>query len=123
MAMNIKKGDRVKVIAGKDKGTVGEVIAVSPATERVTVAGVNIIKRHKKDQPDGSGRQVVKGGIMSYEAPIHVSNVALVVREGGKDVATRVGFNRVEVEQKRPDGTKVTVTKSVRIARKNGKEI
>lgn len=123
MAMNIKKGDRVKVIAGKDKGTVGEVIAVSPATERVTVAGVNIIKRHKKDQPDGSGRQVVKGGIMSYEAPIHVSNVALVVREDGKDVATRVGFNRVEVEQKRPDGTKVTVTKSVRIARKNGKEI
>jgi large subunit ribosomal protein L24 len=121
--MSIKKGDRVKVIAGKDKGTIGEVIAVNPQTERVTVSGVNIIKRNKKDRPDGTGRQVVKGGIMSYEAPIHVSNVALVTRVGTKDVPTRVGFKRVESERKRADGSKVTVTKSVRIARKNGKEI
>ncbi|MDR2896252.1 MAG: 50S ribosomal protein L24 [Propionibacteriaceae bacterium] len=123
MAMNIKKGDRVKVIAGKDKGTSGEVIAVDPKAERVTVSGVNIVKRHRKDRSDGTGRQVVKGGILSSEAPIHVSNVALLVRSGGKEVVTRVGFKRVEATRKRADGTEYTVTRSVRIARKTGEEI
>jgi large subunit ribosomal protein L24 len=123
MAMHIKKGDRVIVIAGKDKGKVGEVIAVSPVDERVTVAGVNIVKRHRKDRSDGTGRQVVKGGILSSESPIHVSNVSLVVRDHGKETATRVGYKRVEVKRKQADGSERTVTRSVRIARKTGEEI
>ena len=123
MAMHVKKGDRVRVIAGKEKGTTGEVIAVNPTNETVTVSGVNIVKRHRKDRSDGTGRQVIKGGIMSSEAPIHVSNVALVVRQGTKEVTTRVGFNRVEVTRKRPDGTEYTATRSVRVAKKTGKEI
>ncbi|MCL2736073.1 MAG: 50S ribosomal protein L24 [Propionibacteriaceae bacterium] len=123
MAMHVKKGDRVRVIAGKDKGVVGDIIGVNPAEETVTVAGVNIVKRHRKDRSDGTGRQVIKGGIMSSEAPIHASNVALVVRQGTKEVVTRVGFKRVESTRKRPDGTEYTVTRSVRIAKKTGKEI
>ena len=64
--LHVVKGDRVKVIAGKDKGAVGEVIAVYPERHRVTVAGVNIVKRHVRDtsaQPQG--RQTTKGGIVS----------------------------------------------------------
>ena len=123
MGMLIKKGDRVRVIAGKDKGTLGDVIAVDPAKNTVTVSGVNIIKRHRKDRSDGTGRQVIKGGIMSSEAPIHASNVALVVRQGTKEVPTRVSFKRVESTRKHTDGTEYTVTRSVRIATKTGKEI
>ncbi len=122
MTMHIKKGDRVRVIAGNDKGTVGDVIAVDPKRDRVTVSGVNIIKRHQKERTDGSGRQVISGGILTHEAPIHASNVALVVREGGKEVATRVGYKREETKRKNGDG-EVTVTRSVRVARKTGKEI
>jgi large subunit ribosomal protein L24 len=121
--MHVKKGDRVRVIAGKDKGVTGEVIGVNPEKQQVTVAGVNIIKRHRKDRSDGTGRQVIKGGILTSEAPIHVSNVALVVRQGTKEVATRVGYQRVEATRKHPDGTTYTVTRSVRIAKKTGKEI
>jgi len=123
MGMHVKKGDRVRVIAGKDKGAVGEIIAVYPERDMVTVAGVNIVKRHRKDRSDGTGRQVIKGGIMSSEAPVHVSNVALVVRQGTKEVVTRVGYRRDEVTRKHPDGTEYTVTRSVRIAKKTGKEI
>ncbi|MDR1386466.1 MAG: 50S ribosomal protein L24 [Propionibacteriaceae bacterium] len=121
--LHVKKGDRVKVIAGKDKGTVGEIIAVDPESQRVTVSGVNIVKRHRKDQPDGSGRNVVKGGIISFEAPIHVSNVALVVRHEGKEVVTRVGYERQPATKRRRDGSEYESTRSVRIARKTGKEI
>jgi len=123
MAARIKKRDRVLVIAGKDRGKVGEVIAVDPAAETVTVVGVNIIKRHRKDRSDGSGRQVVKGGILSSEAPIHMSNVALYEHEGGKNVPVKVGFKRVESTRKRADGTEITVTRSVRINARTGKEI
>ncbi|MDR0959777.1 MAG: 50S ribosomal protein L24 [Propionibacteriaceae bacterium] len=122
-SLPVKKGDRVKVLAGKDKGLVGEIIAVYPEDNRVTVSGVNIVKRHRKDRPDGSGRNVVKGGIITQEAPIHVSNVALVVRVDGKEVTTRVGYERREVTKRRPDGSEYTTTRSVRIARKTGKEI
>jgi large subunit ribosomal protein L24 len=121
--MHVKKGDRVRVIAGKDKGAVGDIIGINPTEQTVTVSGVNIIKRHRKDRSDGTGRQVVKGGILSSEAPIHVSNVALVVRQGTKEVTTRVGHERVEAKRKRPDGTEYTVTRSVRIAKKTGKEL
>ena len=79
--LHIRKGDRVKVINGKDRGLVGEVIAVYPERNRVTVAGVNIVKRHLRDtsaQPQA--RQTTKGGIVSSEAPIDASNVQLVVK-------------------------------------------
>jgi len=121
--MYIKKGDHVRVIAGKDKGVTGDVIAVNPEKQTVTVAGVNTVKRHRKDRSDGTGRQVVKGGILTSEAPIHVSNVALVVRKGLKEVTTRVGYKRVESKRRRPDGTEYSVVRYVRIARKTGEEI
>ena len=122
-SLHVKKGDRVKVIAGKDKGTVGEVIAVDPSAEKVIVSGVNIAKRHKKDQANQRTNAPTKGGIISSEAPVHVSNVALLVKVDGKEVTTRVGFKRVEVTKRRPDGTEYTSSRSVRIARKTGEEI
>jgi large subunit ribosomal protein L24 len=123
--LHVVKGDKVKVIAGKDKGLVGEVIAVYPDTHRVTVQGVNIVKRHLRDtsaQPQS--RQTTKGGIVSFEAPIHASNVQPVVKDSdGNEVATRVGYNRVEVTKRRPDGSEYKAFRSVRIARKTGEEI
>ena len=123
--LHVVKGDKVKVIAGKDKGAVGEIIAVYPETFKVTVQGVNIVKRHLRDtsaQPQS--RQTTKGGIVSSEAPIHVSNVQLVVKnENGDEVATRVGYNRVEVTKRRPDGSEYKAFRSVRIASKTGEEI
>ena len=123
--LHVRKGDRVKVIAGKDKGLVGEVLAVFPERGKVSVAGVNIVKRHLKDtsaQPQA--RQTVKGGIVSSEAPIHVSNVQLVVKNGaGDEVVTRVGYERSEVTKRRPDGSEYSSTRSVRIARVTGEEI
>jgi large subunit ribosomal protein L24 len=121
--LHVRKGDRVRVIAGRDKGLVGEIIAINPSAGKVTVSGVNIVKRHRKDRADGSGRNVVKGGILSSEAPIDASNVALVVRVDGKEVTTRVGYERREVTKKRADGSEYTGHRSVRIARKTGKEI
>jgi large subunit ribosomal protein L24 len=123
--LHVRKGDRVKVISGKDRGLVGEVIAVYPERNRVTVAGVNIVKRHLRDtsaQPQG--RQTTKGGIVSSEAPIHASNVQLVVKNSsGDEVVTRVGYARSEVTKRRPDGSEYTSTRSVRIARVTGEEI
>jgi large subunit ribosomal protein L24 len=121
-SLHVKKGDRVKVIAGKDRGVIGEILAVYPAQQKVTVQGVNIVKRHLKDRQAGT-RNPIKGGIVASEAPIHVSNVQLVVKVDGKEVVTRVGFDRVEVTKTRADGTEYTGTRSVRIARKTGKEI
>ena len=123
--LHVRKGDRVKVIAGKDKGVVGEVIAVHPERNKVTVAGVNIVKRHLKDtaaQPQA--RQTTKGGIVSSEAPIHASNVQLVVKNGsGDEVVTRIGYDRAQVTKRRPDGTEYSSTRSMRIARVTGEEI
>ena len=123
--LRVIKGDRVKVIAGKDKGLVGEVIAVFPERQKVTVAGVNIAKRHLKDtsaQPQG--RNTTKGGIVSSEAPIHASNVQLVVKnDSGDEVVTRIGYDRVEVTKRRPDGSEYKSFRSVRIARATGQEI
>jgi large subunit ribosomal protein L24 len=123
--LQVRKGDRVKVIAGKDKGLVGEVIAVYPERNRVTVAGVNIVKRHLKDtaaQPQA--RQTTKGGIVSSEAPIHASNVQLVVKDDkGEEIVTRIGYQRTEVTKRRPDGSEYRSTRSVRIARATGEEI
>ena len=123
--LHVVKGDRVKVIAGKDKGLVGEVLATQPERGTVTVAGVNIVKRHLKDssaQPQS--RQTTKGGIVSSEAPVHASNVQLVVKNAdGAEVVTRVGYERVEVTKRRPDGSEYKSTRSMRVARVTGEEI
>jgi large subunit ribosomal protein L24 len=122
-SLHVKKGDRVKVIAGKDKGRIGEVIAVYPTQGRVLVQGVNVVKKHKKETQNNSTRQNNAAGIISTEAPIDVSNVQLVVKVDGKEVPTRVGYERKAVTKTRPDGTTYEAERSVRIARKTGKEI
>ena len=91
MAAKIKKGDRVVLLTGKDKGRTGSVLKVFPKEERVLVEGLNMVKRHTKpSQADPNG------GIKNKEAPVHVSNVA-VVDSAGKP--TRVGF-RMEGDKK-----------------------
>lgn len=83
--MKIKKGDRVHVLSGKDKGKEGEVMRAIPATNKVIVDGVNVAKRHTK-----ATRATVQGGIIDKDMPLHVSNVALVCRNCGKP--TRIGY-------------------------------
>ena len=102
-SMNVKKGARVIVLAGKDKGKKGEVIAAMPSEQRVIVAGVNMVKRHTRP----SATQ--QGGIVEKEASIHVSNVAHEDPKDGK--ATRIGHKILE------DGRKV------RVARRSGEVI
>ena len=96
MAAKIKKGDKVVVLAGRDKGRSGEVLQVVPKEERALVRGVNLVRRHQRQ----TAQQ--EGGIISKEAPIHLSNLALADPKDGK--ATRVGF-------KIHDGRKVRVAK------------
>ena len=122
-SLHVKKGDRVKVIAGKDKGRIGEIISVDPKAGRVVVQGGNLVKKHKRATPNNQTRQNNAAGIITTEAPIDVSNVQLVVKVDGKDVVTRVGYERQDVTKRRPDGTEYAATRSVRIARKTGKEI
>ncbi|MDO5533809.1 MAG: 50S ribosomal protein L24 [Propionibacteriaceae bacterium] len=121
--LHVKKGDRVKVIAGHrdDRGKVSEVLKVFPKDDMVIVEGVNVVKKHTPAQQTQSGGTA--GGIIETEAPIHVSNVQLVVTVDGKEVPTRVGYERREVTKRRPDGTEYTAERSIRIARKTGKEI
>ena len=116
--LNIKKGDTVRVIAGKDKGAEGKVIKVLREEERLIVEGVNRIKKHTKVVNQG-GRAGTTGGIITTEAPIHVSNVMLVDGKG----TTRVGTKRVEITKRRPDGSTYEAHRSVRISRKSGEEI
>jgi large subunit ribosomal protein L24 len=97
MAARIRKGDRVVVIAGKDKGRTGEVVSVSPKDSRAVVRGVNLIRRHQRQT------QSQEGGIITKEAPIHLSNIALADPKDGKP--TRVGFTFQK------DGKKVRVAK------------
>ena len=97
MAAKIKKGDKVVVLAGRDKGRSGEVVQVMPLEERALVRGVNIVKRHQRQ----TGTQ--EGGITSKEAPIHLSNLAIADPKDGK--ASRVGFKIQD------DGRKVRVAK------------
>jgi large subunit ribosomal protein L24 len=117
-SLSIKKGDTVKVIAGKDKGAEGKVIGVLREEQRVIVEGVNRVKKHTKAVNQG-GRAGNTGGIITTEAPIHVSNVMLVEGDG----VTRIGFRRDEVTKRRPDGSTYAAQRSVRISRKTGKEI
>ena len=97
MAAKIRKGDRVQVLTGKDKGRQGEVIKVMPTEGRALVQGINLVKRHQK--PQG----VNEGGIVSKEAPIHLSNLAVADKDGKP---TRVAFKTLA------DGRKVRVAKS-----------
>src|SRR6476619_6364768 len=124
--LNIKKGDVVRVIAGKDKGAEGKVISVLSDQDRVIVEGVNRIKRHTKVVNQG-GRDGTTGGIITQEAPVHVSNVMLLVdapkdADGKGKVTSRVGFRRDEVTKRRGDGSTYTAHRSVRVARKTGEE-
>ena len=116
--VNIKKGDTVKVIAGKDKGAEGKVIEVLREKQRVIVEGVNRVKRHTKVVNTG-GRSGNTGGIVTAEAPIHVSNVMLVDGKG----TTRVGFRRDEVTKRRSDGSTYPAQRSTRVSRRSGEEI
>ncbi|MGB7287301.1 MAG: 50S ribosomal protein L24 [Salaquimonas sp.] len=93
----IRKGDKVIVLTGKDKGRTGEVIQMMPKDGKALVGGVNMVKRHTRQS------QSSEGGIISKEAPIQVSNIALVDPKDGK--ATRVGFKIMD------DGRKVRVAK------------
>jgi large subunit ribosomal protein L24 len=118
-ALHIRKGDTVQVIAGKDRGLVGRVISVLPQEQRIIVEGVNRVKRHTRVAESQRGAKT--GGIITQEAPIHISNVMLVESDGKK--ATRVGYRRDEVTKTRPDGSTYTTTRSVRISRRTGKDI
>jgi len=105
--MKVHKGDTVLVISGKDKGAKGKVIQAYPARNKVLVEGVNRIKKHTAISTNQRGAQ--SGGIVTQEAPIHVSNV-MVVDSDGKPA--RVGY-RVDEES----------GKKVRISKRNGKDI
>jgi len=112
----IKKGDTVKVIAGKDKGAEGKVIKVLREEERLIVEGVNRIKKHTKVGQSTRGAKT--GGIVTQEASVHVSNVMLVVEVDGKKVGSRVGYRVEKVER---DGREKTVR--VRYAKRTGEDI
>ncbi len=120
--LSIRKGDHVRVIAGKDRGAEGKVIAVVPESNRVVVEGVNRIKQHTKVVQQG-GRGGTSGGIITKEAAIDASNVMLLVEVDGKKVPTRIGFRRDQVTKRRPDGSTYAAERSVRVSRKTGKDI
>jgi large subunit ribosomal protein L24 len=106
MAAKIKKGDKVIVLTGRDKGRSAEVVEVRPSQGRALVRGVNMVKRHQKQT---AGQD---GGIISKEAPVQLSNLALADPKDGKP--TRVGFKFVGEGQNR---------KKVRFAKRSGVEI
>lgn len=88
--LNIKRGDTVEVISGREKGTRGEVLRVHPKDEQVVIQGVNVRKKHQR-QIQAAGR-TMSPGIIQFEAPIHVSNVMLICPKCGE--RTRVGVQR-----------------------------
>jgi large subunit ribosomal protein L24 len=102
MAAKIKKGDKVIVIAGRDKGRQGEVLSVSPTDNRAMVSGINVVKRHTKQTA------AQEGGIVSKSLPIHLSNIAMRDPKDGKP--TRIGY-------------KMVGEKKVRFAKRSGEQI
>ena len=106
MAARLRKGDKVVVVAGRDKGRTGEIIEMRPAEGRALVRGINMVKRHQRQTASQ------EGGIISKEAPIHLSNIALADPKDGK--RTRVGFRFVGSGEDR---------KKVRVAKRSGVEI
>ncbi|OIV39213.1 50S ribosomal protein L24 [Mangrovactinospora gilvigrisea] len=107
--LKVKKGDLVQVITGKDKGKQGKIIQAFPADDKVLVEGVNRVKKHTKVGQTERGAKT--GGIVTTEAPIHVSNVMLVVEKDGNKVPTRIGYRFDE------DGNKI------RVAKRTGEDI
>jgi large subunit ribosomal protein L24 len=107
MAAKIRKGDRVVVLTGRDKGRTGEVVEVNPGAERALVHGVNLVKRHQRQTPSQ------QGGIISKELPVHLSNLAIADPKDGKP--TRIGFKIVPGEAGK--------SRKVRIAKRSGAEI
>ena len=116
---HVKKGDSVQVISGKDRGITGKVIEVFPESDRVIVEGVNRIKKHTKVGQNNRGAKT--GGIITTEAPIHVSNVMVVDPEDNRP--TRIGFRKEKVEKRRPDGSTYEATRSVRVSKRTGKDL
>ena len=114
ISTSLKKGDTVKVIAGRDKGAEGKVIQVLREEQRVIVEGVNLVTKHIKVGQTNRGTRT--GGIETHEAPIHVSNVALVDPESKKPT-------RVRAEVKTVEKNGVSIPQKVRVATKSGKEI
>ena len=112
--MKVRKNDTVLVIAGRDKGARGKVIAAYPREQKVLVEGVNRVKKHTRVQSTQRGAKT--GGIITQEAPIHVSNVMVVDSEGKP---TRVGYRTDTTE--RPDGR--TKINRIRVSRKSNKDI
>ena len=106
MAAKIRKGDKVIVLTGRDKGRTGEVVEVRPADARAIVRGINMVKRHQRQ----SAQQ--EGGIISKESTIHLSNLAIADPKDGKP--TRIGFKFVGEGEAR---------KKVRVAKRSGAEI
>jgi large subunit ribosomal protein L24 len=106
MAAKIRKGDKVVVLTGRDKGRTGEVVEVRPSQNRALVRGVNMVKRHQRQTPQQ------EGGIISKEGAVHLSNLALADPKDGKP--TRVGFKFVGEGDNR---------KKVRVAKRSGVEI
>jgi len=106
MAARIRKGDKVVVLSGRDRGRSGEVVEVHPRAERALVRGINMVKRHQKQ----TAQQ--EGGIISKELTIHLSNIALADPKDGKP--TRVGFKFIGEGRDR---------KKVRFAKRSGVEI
>ena len=108
--LNVRKGDTVQVISGKDRGLTGKVIEVYPESDRLIVEGVNRIKKHTRVGQNARGSKT--GGIITTEAPIHVSNVAHVDPTSGKP--TRVGFKTEGTGEK---------SRKVRFAKRSGETI
>ena len=92
--MRVKKGDTVKVLSGKDKGKIGEVLEILPKTNKIVVKGINIIKKHTKPRKQGE-----EGGILSMEGAIHVAKVNVVCPKCGKP--TRIGYSEEKGEKVR----------------------
>ena len=105
-SMKVKKGDTVVVLAGKDKGAKGRVIAAYPKLQKVLVEGVGRVKKHTRISTSQRGSQ--QGGIVTQEAPIHVSNVMVI---GPDDTPTRVGYRKDD------NG------RSIRVSRRTGKDL
>ena len=105
-SMRVKKGDTVVVVAGRDRGARGKVIAAYPKQQRVLVEGVGRVKKHTRISSTQRGAQ--QGGIVTQEAPIHVSNVMVIDSE---DKPTRVGYRKDE------EG------RSIRVSRRTGKDL
>jgi large subunit ribosomal protein L24 len=107
MAAKIRRDDEVIVISGKDRGRTGKVLRVEPAKSRVYVEGLNIVKRHQRPSPTGTGQNAA-GGVIEREGPIHISNVMLIDPKDKKP--TRVGVSReggVRMRVTRRSGSKL----------------